>query len=226
MKQCHGHMAAPGTFTEKQMFSLGQAVAKLHIVWKDHVTDHIFSPSSQQPLWEFQRDESMKVWDIRWSKVKTSASKEMQSALLLQKEIIEHVNFDFEPATPPGWAHLDLWADNLLFDEHSLCGIVDFDRTRYSYPILDIGRALLSGCLNDEGIQQTAAATFAEGYCRSSSLQKGDFLKAVQYTWLIESFWWFDPSNEPMGRVPARFFQEMFWIAQNWGELDLYLQIT
>ncbi|MBY9078786.1 phosphotransferase [Paenibacillus sp. HN-1] len=141
----------------------------------------------------------------------------------LQKTIIDSLgDDDFTPLTA-GWAHLDLWADNLLFEGDALAAIVDFDRARYSFPALDLGRAVLSGTLSERGFRKDAVVAFIEGYRNVRSLPPGSLFRAIKYVWCIESFWWIQPSLESSSVVPVRFAKEMIYTAERWEQLDALL---
>lgn len=101
-----------------------------------------------------------------------------------------------------------------------MAAVVDFDRVRYSYPILDLGRAVLSGALSEGVFRKDAAAAFAEGYRLVRKLPRGGLLRAIRYNWCIESFWWMRPGFETFSPAPARFAREMIWTASQWSELE------
>lgn len=140
-----------------------------------------------------------------------------------QREIIESFHDEDVQWAKPGWTHLDLWVDNLLFHEDELSGIVDFDRVRYSFPAIDIGRAILSCTLSEGRIHQDTAAAFADGYRSIVHIPRGRIADAVRYCWWVESFWWLRPTLEDFSPNPARFAEEMIWVSHQWGEIDRML---
>lgn len=58
-----------------------------------------------------------------------------------------------------------------------------------------------------------AAAALAEGYRCRQPCPRGELLRAVRYTWAIESFWWIKPSLDTFSQAPERFVREMLWTA-------------
>lgn len=101
--------------------------------------------------------------------------------------------------------------------------IVDFDRVRYAYPRMDLGRAILSCAVCQGEFQEELIAAFAEGYRRNRHLPKGSLLQAVRHIWCVESFWWLHAGMEENDPVTDRFVNEMLWTAQQWEELEYIL---
>ncbi|WMT40917.1 phosphotransferase [Paenibacillus sp. D2_2] len=163
------------------------------------------------------------TWEVNWNAARDS-SERVRNLLQLQKSIINSLeNDDFVPPLSAGWTHLDLWADNLLFEGDHLAAIVDFDRARYSFPALDLGRAILSGTLSEYGLHKDAVVAFTEGYRSVRSLPPGSILRAIKYVWCIESSWWIQPSIESFSVAPARFAEEMIHTAERWEQFDALL---
>lgn len=218
-----GTMVPAGKFSEQCMYALGRATADMHTVWESAATSGSSAAAPPgEPLWQISREEMKRSWEVNWEAAHHS-SERVRSALQLQKGIIDSLNAeDFTPQTA-GWAHLDLWADNLLFEGDKLSAIVDFDRARYSFPALDIGRAVLSGALSEEEFRQHAVAAFTEGYRSVRPLPIGAVTRAVKYAWCVESFWWIQPSLESFSMAPARFAEEMIRTAESWEKLDILL---
>lgn len=223
MTCCPGAMVLAGKIGEQRMHSLGRAAADMHAVWDSAAAlgrEAAMPPG--EPIWQLSREKMGRAWEESWEAARDSTER-VRNALLLQKTIMDSLgNVDFAPLTA-GWAHLDLWADNLLFEGDSLAAIVDFDRARYSFPALDIGRAVLSGTLSERGFRKDAVVAFAEGYRSVRPLQPGSLLRAIQYAWCIESSWWIKPSLESSSAVPARFAAEMIHTAERWEQLDALL---
>lgn len=220
MEHRPGRIVSAGRVREAQMYSLGLAASGMHNAWnaEDGSTNGSTPPSSGKPVWTLDKNEMLETWNRIWEEAGSSAPS-TRSALLLQREIIDRVDPDEYQHAAPGWTHLDLWVDNLLFASDELTAIVDFDRVRYSYPILDIGRAILSCTLDAGRIRRDAASAFAEGYRKNRALPKGSLLTAVHYCWLVESFWWLRPGMEAYSTAPQRFAEEMLWTASGWDAL-------
>lgn len=221
MACCAGDNVTAGQVSERQMHALGAAAAGMHRVWNggDGPAAVATAPDAV-PLWHADADDVREQWRQRWDDCKDDAIRE---SLLLQKDVLDRFDPAAMAACPPGWTHLDLWTENLLFVPGSLTAIVDFDRVRWSYPRLDLGRAVLSCTLWDGEFRTDAAAAFAEGYRTVQPLPKGALLQAVQHSWLIESCWWIRPAAASWSTAPRRFRQEMLWTAATWDRLEAQL---
>lgn len=223
MELCKGSIVDSSSLNGRQMYSLGAAAAQMHQVWNE--TDDLWIDGGGRtrdlvPLWQVCRQEMEQTWETRWSRALTTGNGHFQSALLLQKEVIERIHDrDFKDGSP-GWTHLDMWTDNLLFHDSSLAAIVDFDRVRYSFPRLDVGRAILSCAWQDGTFREEIAAAFAEGYRCYKELPKGSMLQAVKHIWCVESFWWLHEGMDRSDRVVERFVNEMLWTARQWDTLE------
>jgi homoserine kinase type II len=87
------------------------------------------APATEQRLehWRAVRDKA------------TQLGKEWLLPLIrLQENATVHVEIEHFSKCRTGWAHRDLWADNLLFIENRVSAVLDFDRFRYDYPCLDV----------------------------------------------------------------------------------------
>lgn len=217
MEYCPGNIVKAGEVNELQMYSLGLAASKMHNSWD--LDDNSTLEKNEEPVWKLDKSEMMGTWNRRWEEARTS-SPLIRNALQLQKEILDQINVDHYGNYASGWTHLDLWVDNLLFSSDELTAIVDFDRARYSYPILDIGRAMLSCALDAGRFRTDAASAFAEGYRKFRPFPKGDLLNAVKYSWMVESFWWLRTNMDSYSVAPRRFAEEMLWTASRWNSLE------
>lgn len=220
MTYCPGTMVPVGMIGEFRMHALGRAIADMHAAWDSAAALRLGAAVPQEePLWRLSREEMNRTWEENWDAA-TDSSERVRSALQLQKAIIDSLGDDDFSPLAAGWTHLDLWADNLLFEGDALTAIVDFDRVRYSFPALDLGRAVLSGALNKSGLHKDALIAFAEGYRSVRQLPTGSLLRAIKYVWCVESFWWILPSFESFSVAPARFVEEMIDTAKQWEQLD------
>jgi homoserine kinase type II len=223
MTRCPGAMVPAGILGEHRMHSLGRAAADMHGFWDSAATLGIEAAvPPEEPAWQLSREEMERTWEVSWDAARNS-SERVRNAMQLQKAIVDSLGDDDFAPLAAGWAHLDLWADNLLFEGDALAAIVDFDRARYSFPALDLGRAVLSGTLSERGFRKDAVIAFAEGYRSMRPLPPGSLIRAIKYVWCIESFWWIQPSLESSSVVPVRFAEEMIYTAEHWEQLDALL---
>lgn len=216
MTCCPGENIAPGQVSEGQMHSLGIAVGMMHRVWN---TGAIAPPPETLPLWRLNINEIKLSWEERWAQCQ-SASEEVRRFLLLQKEVLDSLDDAPLEQGAPGWAHLDLWTENMLFAPDRLSAIVDFDRVRFTYVAMDLGRVVLSCALHEGTLRRDAIAAFAEGYRTAFPLARKTLLHAVRHNWLIEASWWIRPSAASWSAAPRRFQQEMVWTAFRWARLE------
>jgi homoserine kinase type II len=169
MEHCPGEIVRAGEVYELQMYSLGLAASEMHNAWNLD-SDNILQ-QNREPIWKLDTAVMMGTWNYRWEEAKTS-SPLIRNALQLQKEILDQINVEEYKNFAPGWTHLDLWVNNLLFLPNALSAIVDFDRVRYSFPILDIGRAILSCTIDAGRFRSDATSAFAEGYRQYRAIPK------------------------------------------------------
>lgn len=213
MDYADGTLVPRGEATAPQMRSLGEACAAMHVSWKD------VPPPASEPEWTYHQDELLAEWQRRWEQLSPEAPAYVRDALRNQGACLQALEKDAFSDIAAGWAHLDFWFDNLLFQEERVAAILDFDRARYSYPLMDIGRAVLNGCWQNGRLRPEAAAAFAEGYRAVRPLSRGELLQAVRLCWSMESFWWIREDADTFDTVPRRFFQEMVWTAEQWDHV-------
>lgn len=223
MTCCPGSMVPAGRIGEHRMRSLGRAAADMHAVWESAAVLGLGAAvPPEEPIYRLSREKLERDWEVSWKEAFDS-SERIREALKLQKGIIDSLEDEDFTSLTAGWAHLDLWADNLLFEGDALAAIVDFDRARFSFPGLDLGRTVLSGTLSQRGFCKDAVIAFTEGYRSVRPLPPGSLLRAIKYVWCIESCWWIQPSLESTSVVPARFAEEMIQTAERWELLDTLL---
>lgn len=224
MELCEGRLIEAGTMSAGQMYSLGRAAARMHRAWNDAGVQ-AQGDSTLKPLWPLSREQMEQTWEERWAHAAESGSAGVRSAMQLQLDIIRALRDEDLAEGSPGWTHLDLWADNLLFHDRALSAVVDFDRVRYAYPRLDLGRAVLSCTLREGTFCEEPIAAFAEGYrcVRPDELPRGGLLSAVRHVWCVESFWWIHAGMESFSVAPARFASEMVDTAKQWEALEAIL---
>ena len=112
-----------------------------------------------------------------------------------------------------GIAHEDFTPDNLLFDENGVLAVIDFDRNCLSFPLHDVGRALLSFALHNDVLRPDFVSAFADGYRQHLPLSREDIRTSLLLTLCIEAPWWFRPLffETDQGKA-TRFLQEILWV--------------
>lgn len=209
-----GNLIKPGTATPLQMYHLGKAVGEMHAVLAK------FPDGNGKPCWIPSQTELLESWMKQWEKAEAKGAPDILSALELQHSIIQRLEMELFEACEQGWAHSDLWVDNLLFHSDKLSAIIDFDRLRYIYPELDVARAILSCALSDGSINREAVSGFLNGYRESDSFPSSKLVRAMKLIWCLEAKWWITSDMDQHSFNPARFAEEMIWVANNWAQLE------
>jgi homoserine kinase type II len=213
---CEGKIVKPGLVNENQMYDLGCQTGKMHRLLSEFpINDpnpQFIPPSKESRLnhWlNIRRD--AEVEDKQW----------LQPIIDDQIKATEALDFSKISVLECGLAHRDLWVDNILFHENKLSAILDFDRLRYDYPELDIARAIISCSLLKDDFLKGNAMAFLEGYRTERDFPQGRLESAMWMLWFMESTWWIDKNMDmENGLPPARFAEEMIWLAKNHSELN------
>lgn len=181
MEVCEGEFVKPSHANVKQMQSLGYELGKMHTAFRKlPASDLHWSPSK-----EHIQDE----WEKQYKQAKEGeCTSRISSALEQQREILNHLDFTLFQTCPHGWAHWNLHLDNMLFQGDHISAILDFDRMRYVYPELDVARATLSGCIDQNGLDDAKLVSFLKGYQEwFPSFELKDLGRAYQLLWTIEA---------------------------------------
>ncbi|WNR42937.1 phosphotransferase [Paenibacillus roseipurpureus] len=179
-----------------------------------YTTPIAFIPSS--------REERLEHWNSVWEKTKEAGKTQLLADIETQRKATEDINIEILELLQLGWAHRDLWVDNLLFDDKRLTAILDFDRLKYDYPQLDVARAVMS-CALDVNLDVSLASAFIEGYSEERTVVEGYLTNSLQLLWYMESTWWINTNMDQHSIPPARFAKEMIWLAENQKNMSALL---
>lgn len=217
MDFCSGNMIPAGQASVAQMFHLGQVTAQMHVLLND-TGDGDTSELYWQPSIEALRD----TWQSYWEQAQQEqAPAYVLEALAKQRSVLDHLDLAQFAECERGWAHSDLWVDNILFVGEQTSAILDFDRLRYIYPELDVARAILSCALRDGQLNVDAVSAYIDGYRHVRSFARGGVARALKLIWCLESTWWVTPRRFDSEEVSVlRFAEEMMWLADQWQSLD------
>lgn len=213
MKHIAGKNLFPGTLNLKQMYSLGQMTGHMHNVSNDGTHSMEINPKFIPPSVE----QRLKHWETFYGKIE--GNDKLLDLVDLQIKATKQFNLDMISSCETGWAHRDLWVDNILFIEDQLSSILDFDRFAYDYPELDIARAIMSGALKGNVFNSNCARAFLEGYRSKRNLKKGTFVRSLYLLWYLESVWWIVPNLNQERYQEVQFQNEMTWLAKHLFEL-------
>lgn len=210
MEYCQGRLISPGKTNVHQIYDLGRATGKMHRLLNDGTLGNKNSPQFIPP----SREERLAHWNSVWEQTKQAGKTQLLADIETQRKAAEGINIEIFELLQSGWAHRDLWVDNLLFDDNRLTAILDFDRLKYDYPQLDVARAVLS-CALDDQLDVSLASAFIEGYSEERTVVEGYLTNSLQLLWYMESTWWINASMDQHSVPPARFAKEMIWLAEN-----------
>lgn len=216
MEFCEGQLVPPGKASQAQMYDLGRVTGQMHRLLND---GSIAMAGGKQPQFvPPERAQRLAHWHSVLQNVQHAGKTELQG--FVEQQIIATEKLELSPfeALHSGWAHRDLWVDNLLFAADRVTAVLDFDRMKYDYPQLDVARAILS-CALDEQLDPALARAFLSGYKEVRPVEHGYLTTGIQLLWYLESVWWITADMDRHSAPPARFAKEMIWLAKHLDSL-------
>lgn len=217
MEYSEGVLVGPGKMNHDQIYHLGKMIGHMHYL--------LFQLPKGNLDWKPNREKIFNKWLYQWELVQNSSSHKVIEALEKQRKIIDSLHLEEFEDCKQGYAHWDLWVDNLLFYPDQVAAILDFDRMRFVFPELDIARVLLSGTyLIESGMDWNAIRLFLQGYQEFLPFSAKQLARAFKLSWCQESVWWFTHDIENRDANPKRFFEEILWITENWNCLNEIIQ--
>ena len=204
----------PGTLNENQMYSLGKMTGHMHTVSNGGVHPRDKTPQFKPPKVE----ERLNHWNEVYATVEEDD--DLVEMVAVQMNATERFQLDCLHTCETGWAHRDLWVDNLLFHKDQLSSILDFDRFHFDYPELDIARAIMSGALEGNDFHSKSAKAFLEGYQTKRNLEQGVFARSLYLLWYLESPWWIRQNINKARYQEVQFQNEMNWLGENLYKID------
>ncbi|CAM5199997.1 Homoserine kinase type II OS=Ureibacillus acetophenoni OX=614649 GN=SAMN05877842_11755 PE=3 SV=1 [Ureibacillus acetophenoni] len=214
MEFVDGKNLLPGTLNEKQMYSLGQMTAHMHNV----ANDGTYSNEKNPKFIPQNVGERLDYWNSIYES--NEENNQFRELVENQMKATKQFNLGMINSCDPGWAHRDLWVDNILFRGDELSAILDFDRFAFDYPELDIARAIMSGALNGDTFNENCAKAFLDGYRTKRNLEKGVFVRSLYLLWYMESPWWIRSNLNYDRYQEVQFQNEMIWLGENLYELS------
>ncbi len=200
-----GTLIKPGKINEEQAFHLGFETAQLHQYLQLEELSYV--------SWNVPTNEILLE---KWKENK----QEENDILLKQKQILKEIDLSIFNNLKPSIAHNDLWCDNVLFNHDQVSAILDFDRLNTSYQTLDIGRAILSFCLNHNHLRKNEVHAFLNGYNENMNLTIKDLILSLKLCYICESLVWLGGNIVINDGPPERFKEEMIFITNNWEHLE------
>ncbi|WP_308530987.1 phosphotransferase [uncultured Paenibacillus sp.] len=221
MGYCQGQLVPPGQANIRQIYDLGRITGQMHRMLNDGTLGRKNSPLFCPP----PREERLKHWIELQVQAQSSGNAQELALIETQRIATENVDLGCFEWMEPGWAHRDLWVDNLLFDESTVAAVLDFDRLNYDFPRLDVARAVMS-CAFRDTLDLSLASAFMEGYRQvgTSATEERFLTNSLQMLWYMESVWWIHDHMELHSPPPARFAKEMDWLAEHINDLPAMLE--
>lgn len=202
-----GISAGPDSVNLHQMESLGEACARMHEAFRQ-------LPVNGVEGWPLNRrsfpKELIEYVEKNAGNCPSNAPETYKEAMNMAKAWAVRTDFSFVDRLEASIAHEDFTPDNMLFSERGFSAVLDFDRNRYSFPLHDVGRILLSLALHDGRMDGERVRAFQCGY---GKLKDDEILDAFMLTALIEIPWWIQPGyfGECSPKV-RRFVSEMLFL--------------
>ncbi|GIO28253.1 phosphotransferase [Ornithinibacillus bavariensis] len=213
---CSGNTVNAGKLTDSQMFDLGYYTGKLHYILKNNFSSVHHTTAFQPP----KKEVRYSYWASMRNNVLAQNKHHLEHIFEQQLKLLEIVNPVAFITHHTGLSHRDLWVDNILFQPDELAAILDFDRMKYDFLTLDIGRAVISGALDGEQFKVHHALAFLEGYRYFHPRETGLLTKSLKLLWYMESQWWLDTELDTRKGPPKRFVHEMLWLSEHLLELE------
>ncbi len=216
MEFCDGEIIIPGKFSEEQMYELGYYTGKIHAVLNEGNANSKLIPAFIPP----SKEERTAYWKSVREEVYQSNKMDVLPIIEKQLELMEVIDFNQLPLNRVGWAHRDLWNDNLLFQGNQLSAILDFDRMKYDHLPLDVARAIISGALDGNSFNLRSVQALLAGYGVYQVVEERYLTNALTFLWYLESEWWLDANMYERKGPPKRFVHEMVWLSEHLLDLD------
>lgn len=214
-----GNLVKAGQINCSQFRDLGIELGKIHRLINKQSDEKVI------PRWVVPTKEQLIAdWNENWLLTNAKNSDHINAFLKIQREIFENLDMNIFQASQPGWAHSDLWCDNVLFYNDSLSAIIDFDRFQYIYPELDLSRAILSFALDNNSLRIDVIKAFIDGYNLFGNITADDIVRSLKLLYCEESFWWLNDHSFNNEGPPKRFAEEMMWLSLNWTNLERILK--
>jgi len=221
MEFCEGNLIPPGRARERQIHDLGLITARMHHLLNDGTLGAKASPQFVPP----SREERMDHWRSMRQTAEAAGDGRLVQEIETQLRATEEADMDRFAGVSTGWAHRDLWVDNLLFFEQRVAAVLDFDRLNYDYPALDAARAVISCALDGQGrLDASLAWAFMAGYTEERHAAPGFLTQALQLLWYMECVWWIHAEMDRERDTTVRFAKEMEWLAHHVTDLPAMLE--
>jgi len=141
---------------EQKLISLGQQLAKLHLIKPPDYLKHklTFGKESFKQIEIYDNNSDFQRW-----------------LYSIRSDIHEHVKKDL----PKALIHGDVFFNNVIIDEDNASAtIMDFEEACYYYRVFDIGMMLVGLCEESEKLKLSSAQPILAGYQQISQLHENE----------------------------------------------------
>ena len=138
------HVVLP---TQKHCAAIGRFLARAHLILQSIDDD---TPYARDLNWLKNVSETCQ------DRLQTEERRVLRRAMSLLGSLLERNDVQ---GLPQGIIHGDLFRDNVLFNQHGLCGVLDFHHAGYGYWLFDLAVAINDWCW--ENGQLDGKKTFA-----------------------------------------------------------------
>ncbi len=167
---CHrvlgNHVVLP---TQKHCAAIGRFLARAHLILRS-VDDN--TPYARDLNW------LKNVSQTCQESLQTEERRVLRRAMSLLGSLLERNDVQ---SLPQGIIHGDLFRDNVLFNQHGLCGVLDFHHAGYGYWLFDLAVAINDWCWENGQLDGKKTFTVLREY---SNIRK---LKAMEH-WCFPFF--------------------------------------
>jgi homoserine kinase type II len=216
MTFCHGDRMVPGRASMQEMYSLGIATGQMHAALLS-----LGGVPTEATFFIPSVSERTNHWVQVLLAMETSGKQHLSPFAMRQLRATESFDIGAFEGAEIGWAHRDLWADNILVADDRLSAILDFDRVNRDYLELDVARAIISGALDGVAFNVPAARAFLDGYRTQRNFTVGRIVQSLRMLWYAESNSWITENMDTHTVPPQRFAHEMDWLARHLHQLPV-----
>ena len=213
MDFCEGYQPDRETVTPVQMRDLGRVLGKIHRQFDalENVDTVRGYPFSGETILHELREERTR----REESLTTDAPKELRRALEDWKRIADRLSAEYLDSLPRGVGHEDFTPDNMLFTNSGVAAIVDVDRNQYGFRFHDVGRALVSFALEENGLNPEKTDAFLDGYSSQYPFDRTLLPDVLCAVWCVEAPWWINEKTFASENPKLqRFLKEMLWLTE------------
>ncbi len=210
MRYARGHTLETGRPTPVQMMDLGRVCARMHRAMRPLPGE---TPADGLPDGRALEENLTKLEALAGQRARLQALARAQRAMLAQRPPCPG---------PAGMAHRDFARDNVLFGAEGVRAVLDFDRARPGWPLLDVARAVMSFCFDGQRLERPLVRAFLTGYRRVGKLSRRDLLRGLRLLCRVETLYWLTPDCLLKDQAPKveRFVREIEFLSLHYDELE------